>query len=122
MDNKTLSRVSGKQTLLTRRLDLSCGLIKKENEQKNTVQVSIENGARPDWSEARINHAEQVPLSFVLIIRKGKTRYTYQGNVFLTDKLLLVEEGTTLCKELSFTQLSYLLKLEFVYYFSFKFF
>ena len=53
MDNKTLSRVSGKQTLLTRRLDLSCGLIKKENEQKNTVQVSFESGPRPDWNEAR---------------------------------------------------------------------
>lgn len=53
MDNKTLSRVSAKQTLLTRRLDLSCGLIKKENEQKNTIQVSPEMGTRPVWNEAR---------------------------------------------------------------------
>jgi len=54
MENKTLSRVSGKQILLTRRLDLSCGLIKKENEQKSAVKVSIENSARPDWNEARV--------------------------------------------------------------------
>ncbi|KAL9983057.1 hypothetical protein ACROYT_G005181 [Oculina patagonica] len=53
MDNKTLSRVSGKQTLLTRRLDLSCGLIKKENEQNNAEQVSTENSTRPVWNEAR---------------------------------------------------------------------
>ena len=54
MDNKTLSLVSGKQTLpLTRRLNLSWGLIKKENEQKNTVQVRTEHGARPDWNYAR---------------------------------------------------------------------
>lgn len=53
MDNKTLSRVSGKQTLLTRRLDLSCDLIKRENEQKNPLQVSTENSTKPVWNEAR---------------------------------------------------------------------
>lgn len=53
MDNKTLSRVSGKQTLLTRRLDLSCGLIKRENEQKNAVQGNTENSAWPVGNEAR---------------------------------------------------------------------
>lgn len=53
MDNKTLSRVSVKQTLLTRRLDLSCGLIKRENEQKNAVQVGTENNIKPVCNEAR---------------------------------------------------------------------
>lgn len=86
MDNKTLSRVSGKQTLLTRRLDLSCGLIKKENEQKNTVQVSIENGARPDWNEARDKPrrtsapAELPPIKDALITEgkdKNKGAHTF---------------------------------------------
>lgn len=80
MDNKTLSRVSGKRTLLKRRLDLSCGLIKKENEQKNTVQRSIRNGARLDWNEARAKPrrtsapAELPPIKDALPKVKIKTR------------------------------------------------
>ena len=80
MDNKTLSRVSGKQILRTRRLDLSCGLIKKENEQKYTVKVSIENAARPDWNEARAKPrrtsapAELPPIKDTLPKVKIKTR------------------------------------------------
>lgn len=80
MDNKTVSRVSGKRTLLTRRLDLSCGLIKKENEHKNTVQVCIKNGVRPDWNEARAKPrrtsapAELPPIKDALPKVKIKTR------------------------------------------------
>ena len=80
MDNKTLNRVSRKQTSLTRRLDLSCGFFKKENEQKNTVTVSIENSPRPDWNEARAKPrrtsapAELPPIKDALPKLKIKTR------------------------------------------------
>ena len=80
MDSKTLSRVSGKRTLLTRRLDLSCGLIKKENEQKNMVQVSIKNSVRPERNEARAKPrrtsapAELPPIKDALPKVKIKTR------------------------------------------------
>lgn len=75
-----LSRVSGKRALLTSRLDLSCGLVKKEKEEKNTVQVSIKNGARPDWNEARAKPrrtsapAELPPIKDALPKVRIKTR------------------------------------------------
>lgn len=53
MDNKGPSRASAKQTLLTKRIDLSYGLLKRDGDQKNSVQDSTENDTKLGWNEAR---------------------------------------------------------------------
>lgn len=53
MDNKGPSRAFAKQTLLTKRIDLSYGLLKRDGDQKNSVQDSTENDTKLGWNEAR---------------------------------------------------------------------
>ena len=53
MDNKRPSHVSGKQNLLTRRINLSYGLLKRESDQKTTIQDNKEKDARLVWNGAR---------------------------------------------------------------------
>lgn len=53
MEPKTLGRLSAKQTLLTKRVDLTYSLSKKESEKKPMVQGNTENGKKQVWNEAR---------------------------------------------------------------------
>lgn len=54
MENKGSSyRVSGKQNFLTKRMDLSCRLLKRESDQKVTIPGNTENDTRVIWNEAR---------------------------------------------------------------------
>lgn len=51
MEQKTFGRVSAKQSLLTKRVDLSYGITKKESEKKSILLRGGESDTRQVWNE-----------------------------------------------------------------------